>query len=206
MRVERRAELVAAFARVLARQGFAGATIVAVAQEAGVTPGMVHHYYKDKQELLATLLGELMERFRRRTRRYEAGADALDAYITAALALDDTADVVAARCWVGVFAEGVRDPALFEQLRRLLDGEGHAIHRRAKGALNERDSAAVLAFIIGALVFGAFAPRKTAGFAAPSLRRLVSALSRPSRAVTKRAPDRRSMRRDIGPIDVRFPR
>jgi TetR/AcrR family transcriptional repressor of bet genes len=178
LRVERRAELVAAFARVLARQGFAGATIVAVAEEAGVTPGIVHHYFTDKQELLATLLGDLMERFRRRTRRFEAGTDSVDAYIAAALALDDTADVVAARCWVGVFAEAVRDPALFEQVRRLLDGEVHAIHRRAKGALSERDSAAVLAFIVGSLVFGAFAPRKTAGFAAPTLKRMVSALSR----------------------------
>jgi hypothetical protein len=34
----------------------------------------------------------------------------------------------------------------------------------------------VLAFIVGALVMGAFAPGKTAGFAAPSLRRLVAAL------------------------------
>jgi hypothetical protein len=34
----------------------------------------------------------------------------------------------------------------------------------------------VLAFVVGALVMGAFAPRKTAGFAAPSLHRLVAAL------------------------------
>ena len=43
--------------------------------------------------------------------------------------------------------------------------------------LSERDSGAVLAFIVGALVFGAFAPRKTAGFAAPSLRALAAALA-----------------------------
>jgi hypothetical protein len=35
----------------------------------------------------------------------------------------------------------------------------------------------VLAFIVGALVFGAFAPRKTTGFAAPALRALVAALA-----------------------------
>jgi hypothetical protein len=33
-----------------------------------------------------------------------------------------------------------------------------------------------LTFVIGALVFGAFAPRKTAGFAAPALRRMARAL------------------------------
>jgi hypothetical protein len=34
----------------------------------------------------------------------------------------------------------------------------------------------VLAFVVGSLVVGAFAPRKTAGFAAPGLRKLLEAL------------------------------
>ena len=177
LRQERRAELVAAFARVLARHGFAGATIAAVATEAGVTPSLVHHYFTDKSELLAALVAELLARFRRRTRTFEAETDPLGAYIFAALALDATADVVAARCWVGVFAEAIRDPGLFDQVRRLLDTEIQAIRRRSNGALTEQDSGAVLAFIVGALVFGAFAPRKAAGFAAPSLQRLVQALT-----------------------------
>jgi hypothetical protein len=32
------------------------------------------------------------------------------------------------------------------------------------------------AFVVGALVFGAFAPRKAAGFAAPSLRKMLRGL------------------------------
>jgi TetR/AcrR family transcriptional repressor of bet genes len=170
---ERRAELTAAFARVLAKHGYAGATIAAVASEAGVAPGLVHHYFADKQDLLTSLVSELLERFRRRTRAYDTETDGLDAYISAALALGDSADLVAARCWVGVFAEAVRDPALFEQVRRLLDGEIQVIRRRSRGELGEQDAGAVLAFIVGALVLGAFAPRKTAGFAAPALRRFV---------------------------------
>jgi len=34
----------------------------------------------------------------------------------------------------------------------------------------------ILGGVVGALVFGAFAPRKAAGFAAPSLRRMISGL------------------------------
>jgi TetR/AcrR family transcriptional repressor of bet genes len=177
LREERRAEIVAAFAKVLARQGFAGATVAAVAEEAQIAPGLIHHYFTSKHEMLASLLSDLMGRFRRRTRAFESQTSPLDAYIGGALALGDTADTVAARCWVGVFAEAVRDPALFEQVRRLLDTEVHAICRRSNGSLSERDSGAALAFIIGSLVFGAFAPRKTAGFAAPSLRLLVEALA-----------------------------
>jgi TetR/AcrR family transcriptional repressor of bet genes len=176
LRTERRAELTDAFAHVLARHGFAGATVAAVAEEAGVAPGLVHHYFADKDDLLASLLGDLVQRFRKRSRAYESTTDPLDAYIAAALALDDSADIVAARCWVGIFAEAVRDPTLFERMKRFLDGEIKAIHRRSRGAFDERDAGAVLAFIVGALVVGAFAPRKTTGFAAPALRVLAKAL------------------------------
>lgn len=176
LRQTRRAELVAAFAKVLARSGFSGATVAAVAEEAGVAPGLVHHYFADKSDLLMSLVGDLVARFRQRTKSFEAEMDPLEAYIRGALALGATADTVAARCWVGVFAEAVRTPVLFEQVRRLLDAEIQSICRRSKGMLDERDSGAVLAFIVGALVLGAFAPRKTAGFAAPSLLSLVRAL------------------------------
>ena len=133
-------------------------------------------HFASKADLLTSLIADLMERFRKRTRVFEAGIDPLAAYLDAAVALDDTADTVAARCWVGVFAEAVRDPELFAQVRRLLDTEVEAIRRRAGAPFSARDGGAVLAFIVGALVFGAFAPRKTSGFAAPSLRRFVAAL------------------------------
>ena len=177
LRATRRAELTQAFARVLARHGYAGATIAAVAAEAGVAPGLVHHHFASKDDLLASLVGDLIHGFRARTRALDAaGGDPLDAYATAALALGATSDTVAARCWVGVFAEALRDPTLLAQIRRLLDTELEAIHRRARGRFTAHDSGAVLAFIIGSLVFGAFAPRKTSGFAAPALRRLIAAL------------------------------
>jgi TetR/AcrR family transcriptional repressor of bet genes len=178
MREARRAELTAAFARVLATHGYAGATVAAVAREAGVAPGLVHHHFASKQDLLSSLLDDLMDRFRERTRRYEPEQGPLEAYVSAALALDGTADTIAARCWVGVLAEAVRDPALFAQVRRLLDTEMAAIRRRSGDELGEQEAGAVLAFILGALVFGAFAPRKTSGFAAPALRKLVDALAR----------------------------
>ena len=81
---------------------------------------------------------------------------------------------VAAKCWVGVFAEAVRDPTLFLQVRTLIDSEISSIEQRARGRLTSAEAGSVLAFIIGALVLGAFAPRKTAGFAAPGLRKLIA--------------------------------
>jgi len=180
VRAERRAQILEAFARVLAAHGYAGATIAAVAEEAGVARGLVHHCFRDKADLLESLLRELMARFRRRTRALQEHgdrpSDPLSAYAAAAVRLDATADTVAARCWVGVLAEAVRDPSLFAQVRRLLDAEIEVICRRSSNRCSPQDAGAVLAFIIGALVFGAFAPRKTAGFAAPALQRLIDSM------------------------------
>ncbi len=176
-REERRRQILSAFARVLSEHGYAGATVVAIAAEAGVAPGLLHHHFESKSELMHGLLQDLVARFRARVRSYEQGGDRLAAYIDGALRLDERADLVAARCWVGVFAEAVRNPPLFTQMRRLIDSELSTIRERSNGRLSESDAGAVLAFIIGALVLGAFTPRKTAGFAAPGLEQLVRALA-----------------------------
>lgn len=175
-RDERRRELLGAFARVLADHGYAGATIASVAAEAGVAPGLVHHHFENKAELLRGLLQSLVLGFRQRVHRYEDGGDELLAYVDGALKLDEHADQIVARCWVGVFAEAVRDPTLFGQMRRLIDTEISAIQERSGGVFSSQDAGCVLAFVIGSLVVGAFAPRKTAGFAAPGLRRFVAAV------------------------------
>lgn len=177
-RVKRRAEILGAFARVLAERGYAKATVAAVAEEAGVAPGLIHHHFENKDELLTALLDQLIAGFRQRLGATEEH-DPLLAYGDGALALDETADVVAARCWVGLFAEAVRNPTLFRRVRRLIDTEIHALERRSEYTLSSHDAAALLSFVLGALVLGAFAPRKTAGFAAPSFRKLASALRTP---------------------------
>lgn len=168
-----------AFARVLAEHGYAGATVAAVAAEAEVSPGLIHHHFRDKQDLMSALLETLRRGFRQRVERYrrEQGETPMGAYIDGALRLDASADTVAARCWVGLFAEAVRDPVLFRRVRRLIDAEIQAIRRRAGGTLDTRQAGAVLAYVVGALVVGAFAPRKAAGFAAPGLRMLVAAMT-----------------------------
>lgn len=178
VRTARRQQILDAFARVLAEHGYAGATIAAVAAEAELAPGLIHHHFASKSELLECLLVELGSRFRTRLAHYERGGDALLAYADAALKLDGRADLTAAKCWVSLFAEALRDPTLFERMRRLIDTEIVAIERRSGRSLDVHGAGAVLAYVIGALVLGAFAPRKTAGFAAPGLYKLVAALRR----------------------------
>lgn len=175
LREPRRRQIALAFLRVLGTHGREHATIAAAAAEAGVVPGLVHHYFTDKHDLHEAVLDQLIANFHG---RIEGGS--LDAYIDAALALDARSDVVAARAFVGLLADALADPALFDKVRRMLDAEVAAVERRAGGKLSVQGASAVVAFVVGALVFGAFAPRRTAqkriGFAAPSLRRMLQGL------------------------------
>ena len=174
-REARRAEILGAFARVLADHGYSGATIAAVANEAGVAPGLIHHHFEDKQDLLVSLLSDLVRRFRARVREREGESASLSAYVDGALKLDERADIAAARCWVGLFSEALRSPDLFKRMRGLIDAEIASIQKRSDHQLDAQEAGAVLAFIIGSLVLGAFAPRKTAGFSAPALHRFIRA-------------------------------
>mgnify|MGYP001554584313 CR=1 FL=1 len=46
---------------LLATKGYAGTTISLVAAEAGVSRGLLHYYFKNKEEMLATAIRENME-------------------------------------------------------------------------------------------------------------------------------------------------
>jgi TetR/AcrR family transcriptional repressor of bet genes len=176
VRPQKRQEIAEAFALVLAQRGFAQSTIAAVADRAGISPGLIHHHFKDKEDLLNELVTLLQGRLAQRIQNEKKGAPPLERFIDAALRLDARSDLNTARCWVGIFAEAIRNPTLHRRIKRLMDAQLAAIQRMSGGRFSDHDAAAVLAFVIGALVFGALAPRRTAGFAAPALKKLVEAL------------------------------
>lgn len=95
----RRASLIEACARVLAKAGASGASVRAIAQEAGVSPGLVGHYFGGVDALVS------------------ATYDHVDAAVTQALddAVSQAADSPAAKLEAFVmasFAPPIADPAL----------------------------------------------------------------------------------------------
>jgi AcrR family transcriptional regulator len=54
--------ILSAAANVLSRHGFSGATIARVAKEAGVSRGLLHYHFKNKEEMLATVLQTNMDK------------------------------------------------------------------------------------------------------------------------------------------------
>lgn len=172
----RRTEILEALERVLARAGLGGATVEAIAHEADLTPGLLHHHFEDKEELFAELVRTLQARFRE-----AADGRDLRGRLDAALALQGEPGMRAARAWVGLFAEALRNRTLLETMRRGLRSELRRVDAALiEAGLNreeaERGAAGLVAFVLGALVFGALLPRTRSGFAAPLAQRLVEAL------------------------------
>src|SRR5689334_16057054 len=84
-----------AAARVLAEQGATGLSMADVAHAAGVSKGLIHYHYRDKDALLARLAGWLVDAVESRERAALAGiapgqaVDALWSWLEYELALGD---------------------------------------------------------------------------------------------------------------------
>jgi len=58
---EKSRRILVAVRSILAQKGYAGTTINLVAAEAGVSRGLLHYYFKNKEEMLATVIKENMQ-------------------------------------------------------------------------------------------------------------------------------------------------
>jgi TetR/AcrR family transcriptional repressor of bet genes len=89
---------------VVAERGYVAATMQAVAEQAGLSPGLLHYHFKTRGEILRVAMGRLVEALgHRAAKRLEQAGESprkrllamLDAYV----ALDGDAAPVAVRAW-----------------------------------------------------------------------------------------------------------
>jgi AcrR family transcriptional regulator len=106
---------------VISREGFAGSTMRMVAEEAGVSTGMLNHYFANRQDLLTQALVYVSERAQARMREaiegIPPGIARLSALLDSALA-DDEEVTQMWRMWINAYSEAVRLPGL----RHTIDG------------------------------------------------------------------------------------
>ncbi|GAB3888730.1 TetR/AcrR family transcriptional regulator [Microbispora bryophytorum] len=150
----RREEIVQAALRLCARDGLAGVTIGQVAQEAGVSKGLVQHYFDGKADLLrasAQILREEIERHVREAVRDARGpADTLRRVLFAIVELGVTA-VVPLLAGHAFLSMAVADP----EIRALYRAGGDAVHREiaallaASGAAPDGDPGAEAHALLG---------------------------------------------------------
>lgn len=188
---QRREEIVEALLRVMASEGYEGATIPEIARAAGLRPGLIHYHFESKEEILLELFDRLRRTVEERFRGRLAGIRSLPrgrlhAFLDAHLELGKDADRDAMVCWVAMGAEALRRPALrtlyrqaiFHRLDRLegLVREALAAERRSAARAPEIASG-LLAAIEGAFKLGCAAPRAIPpGSAAATIRRMADGL------------------------------
>jgi AcrR family transcriptional regulator len=126
---ERRSELARALWRVMTRQGLEAVSLRHVAAEAGVSMGMVQHYFADKGEMVLFALSSMTEQVSARMGTLLAAAPdtpqaRIRAVLTAILPLDAERRLEA-QVAVTFLAHAPVDPRIGEYLR---DGyaQGHA--------------------------------------------------------------------------------
>jgi TetR/AcrR family transcriptional repressor of bet genes len=123
----RRAEIVAALMPVIARVGYEKATVQAIAKEAGLAPGLIHYHFKNKQEILVSLVNSLADYAQARFAQIAISADSaearLDAYLQARLGLGDGAAPERVAAWVMIGAEAVRQPEVREVYQSVVAAE-----------------------------------------------------------------------------------
>ena len=111
----RREQICRAAAVVIAREGFAGTTMRMVAEEAGVSTGMLNHYFANRQDLLTQALVYVSERtqdrYREAVESTPPGIERLQALLDSAL-MEDEQMVETWRVWINAYGEAVRLPEL----------------------------------------------------------------------------------------------
>jgi AcrR family transcriptional regulator len=132
---ERRDQILSATWKVIARDGIAGATIRAIAREAGCSRGILGHYFDDKADILGAAL---LLSHRRVGARMTTAADglaglaALRAVMLQALPLDERRDLEA-QIEISFWGRALGNAALSE----LQHSEFERLCRRLSGHLQE---------------------------------------------------------------------
>lgn len=152
----RRKQLVAAVIAAIHEHGFANATVARIARSAGVSSGIVHHYFADKDELLfetmRSLLGELRRDTVARQREARTPRARVNAIIDASFG-DGQFNEHVFSAWLALYGNARQS----ERLQRILA----LYHRRLRAnlmydlvKLMDRPRAARLAEGIGAMIDG----------------------------------------------------
>ena len=186
----RRREIAFALARVMARTGYDGASVNAIAAEAGVASGGVHYHFGSKAEILIDLVERLVAtaetRIEARARNAADARGRLAAILDGLLLQGEDADRSAVAVWALIGAESVRN----EEVRRaysgwiarardeLEDAFAKACREEGRSAAGAaRAAAALVALVEGYYAVAAGAPGVVPeGSAAPAARRIALAL------------------------------
>lgn len=176
----RREALIAAALDLVAIGGPQAATVRAIADRAGVTPGLIRHYFTSKEELTRAAYRRLMERMTADSARTLPDADLgpgarLAAFVTASLS-PPVVDPLQLGLWAGFLNTLRNDPDMrtaheqgYRGYRDLLEALITALPRAASPAQCRREAIACNAVIDGLWLEGSALPESFAEGELPSI-------------------------------------
>lgn len=133
---ERRHQIVQGLLSVMASGGYEGATTKAIAEAAGLTSGLVHYHFRNKQEILLAAIDELERRLESRYQAFLTEASTpeqrLLAFIDARLAPGEGADPEAVASWVTIGVEAVHQPEVKAAYQESLQSQQETLIKSIK--------------------------------------------------------------------------
>lgn len=120
----RREQICNSASEVISERGFAGSTMRLVAERAGVSTGMLNHYFSNRAEMLLETLVFVSKRMGARClaalEGLPAGEERVRALVRAALPTDHQTTVTW-RTWIAAYGEAVRSDALRNTIEHRLE-------------------------------------------------------------------------------------
>ena len=183
---ERRQQIVQGLLRVMAERGYERASIAEIARAAGLSPGLVHYHFAEKQEVLLVLVEQLArgvrERVAARLEGVRGGARAqVEAFLDAFLATGEGANPDSVAAWVTISAEAVRQPEVRAAYEKVVRADLAQLEALVGAVTGERRARAVAAGLFAAVqgyfVLAAAAPGLIPpGTAASTVKRMAAGL------------------------------
>ena len=156
MEAIRQQQLIEATLQVIHDQGLQATTLGRVGQRAGISPGLVAHYFGDKGHLLAAtylyLVRSLEQEYRKARRGTAAGLPRVRAIIDANFAASQS-DEVTVSSWLSFYAQVNHVPAL-ARIQRVVTRRLGSNLTHALSTLMPRDHALHVAEGLGVMIDG----------------------------------------------------
>jgi TetR/AcrR family transcriptional repressor of bet genes len=144
----RREQICRAASTVIAREGLAGTTMRVVAEEAGVSTGMLNHYFANRQDMLMHAVQFVSERAHGRMlaaiEGLAPGRQRLTALLDSMLIDGDDQNAGETwRVWITAYGEAVRQPELRQTLESRLKGWFELLDTALEGVIASEPEGAI---------------------------------------------------------------
>ena len=153
----RREQIISAALDVIKEQGLSQTTIVKIAKQAGLSTGILSHYFGDKQGLINASMRQMLKQLRQKSDQYKQQCDQTSMQMIKAIIdtnFDSTqTDERAMRLWLEFWSASMHTPEL-QRLQRINDQRLYSNLKHHLLQLIPNDQAAVAARGLAALIDG----------------------------------------------------